>query len=179
MSYYGMSMSNVKSQKYFVKSVGHGAERLPCVASFCFHTNTKNKSKNISSVFRQIWFCTNTNLGESWNLVSVLQQPQRREVVLKPGAVKKTKMFEEMKQKMSEGMEGAKEQVWNISQSQLSQTVFLSSQDRRHESPGLFTTLTFCRLLIPGARWWRRWWRGRSLPPRRSTTPSPLSLTPQ
>ena len=40
-----------------------------------------------------------------------MQQPQRREVVLKPGAVKKTKMFEEMKQKMSEGMEGAKEQV--------------------------------------------------------------------
>ena len=150
------------------------------VVSFWFHTNTKmDKSRNITSVFQQIcfWFCTNTKVGESWNLMPVSQQPQRREVVLKPGAVKKTKMFEEMKQKM--GFGGAKEQVWNISQSQLSQTVFLSSQDRRHESPGLFTTLTFCRLLIPGARWWRRWWRGRSLPPRRSTTPSPLSLTPQ
>ena len=41
----------------------------------------------------------------------VSQQPQRREVVLKPAAVEKTKMFEELKQKMSEGLEGIKEQV--------------------------------------------------------------------
>ena len=43
--------------------------------------------------------------------MSVLQQPQRREVVLKPAAVEKTNMLEELKQKMSEGLEGAKEQV--------------------------------------------------------------------
>ena len=44
--------------------------------------------------------------------MSVLQQPLRREVVLRPAAVEKIKtMLEELKQKMFEGLEDAKEQV--------------------------------------------------------------------
>ena len=42
----------------------------------------------------------------------MFQQPQRREVIC---CEKKTNMFKELKQMMSEGLEGAKEQVLNKS----------------------------------------------------------------
>ena len=43
--------------------------------------------------------------------MSVWQQPRRREVVRKPAAVDETKMLEELNHKMSEGLDGAEEQV--------------------------------------------------------------------